>query len=491
MTKKLDLRNSGRLGPRVGAAPLSAPDRLSGPAGGEDPLRVAFVTLGCPKNQVDSEVMLGRLHRAGFVTTPRVEEADVAVVNTCAFLEAAVAEGIETILDVARLKQVGLKGLVVAGCMPQRYAGRLLQEIPEVDAIVGTGQVDQIVEVCRGVLESKGERHNFVGDASRSYVDPNVRVLSTPRHSPYLQISQGCSNTCTFCIIPALRGPGRSRTIDDVMAEARRLVGSGARELVIIGQDTTAWGLDTEGRLLLGELFHRLDELEGEGLRWVRVMYTNPLFWDDGLVDAFAASRTACPYVDMPIQHSESRVLHRMGRGYTREHCQWLVRRLREAVPHVALRTSIIVGFPGETDDEFAAMLEFLEEARFDRLVAFPWFPEEGTAAHRLDGRVTDELQQKRVRRLLDRQTRISREKNRSLIGQTMDVLVDRPAAGDKPAVGRSHREAPEVDGVIRVTGTAAEAGAFVKVRITGANAYDLSGAFVPETRRVRGAALV
>lgn len=455
------------------------------------PPRVAFVTLGCPKNQVDSEVMLGRLHRAGFVTTPHVEEADVAVVNTCAFLSAAVSEGIDTILGVAKLKAERLKGLVVAGCMPQRYSGELLQEIPEVDAIVGTGEVDQIVEVCRGVLAEKGVRHNFVGDANHSYSDPSVRVLSTPRHSPYLQISQGCSNTCTFCIIPALRGPGRSRSLDEVMAEARQLVTAGARELVLIGQDTTAWGLDTEGRLLLGDLFRRLDELEGDGLRWVRVMYTNPLFWDEALIDAFAASRTACPYVDMPIQHSETGLLERMGRGYTREHCRWLVRRLREAVPPVALRTSIIVGFPGETDADFDACLEFLEEARFDRLVAFPYFPEEGTAAFRLDGRVPDDVQQARVQRLLDRQTRISREKNRALVGQTVDVLVDRPAAGDKPAVGRSHREAPEVDGVIRITGPVPGAGSFVQVRITGANAYDLSGAVVPDTRRVRGAALV
>jgi ribosomal protein S12 methylthiotransferase len=407
----------------------------------------------------------------------------VAVVNTCAFLEAAVSEGIETILDVARLKGRNLKGLVVAGCMTQRYSGQLLEEIPEVDAIVGTGAVDEIVEVCRNVLGEDATRHAFVGSADVSYSDPSVRVLSTPRWSPYLQVSQGCSNTCTFCIIPKLRGAGRSRSLDDVFAEARTLVENGARELVLIGQDTTAWGLDTEGRAFLGELWRRLDTLEGDGLTWVRVMYTNPLFWDEALVDAFAASTTACRYIDMPIQHAVSSVLHRMGRGYTKEHCAWLVSRLRQAVPDVALRTSMIVGFPGESEADFEEGLAFLEEARFDRLVAFPYFPEEGTAAFKLDGRVPDDVQQARVARLLDAQSAISREKNRALIGRTLDVLVDRAATGSAAAEGRSHREAPEVDGVIRITGPVPAPGCFARVRITGANAFDLSGTALPERK--------
>jgi len=445
---------------------------------------VAFVTLGCPKNQVDSEVMLGRLHQAGFATTPLLETADVAVINTCAFLQAAVEEGIDTIIDVARLKAMNLKGLIVTGCMSQRYSGQLLEEIPEIDAIVGTGAVDEIVEVCRNVLDKKGVRTELVGDPNRSYLDPAVRVLSTPRWSPYLQVSQGCSNTCTFCIIPKLRGDGRSRSLDDVMGEARRLVSAGAREIVLIGQDTTAWGLDTEGRAFLADLYRRMDELEGDGLKWVRVMYTNPLFWDEALVESFGAARTACSYIDMPIQHSETRVLERMGRGYTREHCAWLVRRLREVRPDVALRTSIIVGFPGETDAEFEATLAFLTEARFDRLVAFPYFPEEGTAAFKLDGRVPDDVQQHRVATLLDLQGKISREKNRGLIGHTLDVLVEKPAASGDAAVGRSHREAPEIDGVIRITGKAGLPGEFSRVRITGANAFDLTGVAVPDRTR-------
>jgi ribosomal protein S12 methylthiotransferase len=270
-----------------------------------------------------------------------------------------------------------------------------------------------------------------------------------------------------------------------VVAEARRLVGNGARELVVIGQDTTAYGLDTDGRPRLCELMARLDELKDDGLAWVRLMYTNPLFWDGALVDAFAAARTACHYVDMPIQHAVSPILHRMGRGYTREHCRWLVSRLREAVPDVALRTSIIVGFPGETEADFEALLEFLEEARFDRLVAFPYFPEDGTAAFRLPDRVSEEVQKARTRRLLDLQARISREKNRALVGQTVDVLVDRPADGRKAAEGRTWREAPEVDGVVRITGPVGEPGRFVRVRITAANAFDLAGQVVREESRL------
>ncbi len=469
MTHKITSRETGRIGPRAARTETDASATPASP-------RVAFVTLGCPKNQVDSEVMLGRLTRAGFATTPVLEDADVAVINTCAFLEAAVAEGIDTILQVASLKAKNLKGIVVTGCMPQRYSGELLKEIPEVDAILGTGDVDGIVGVLRGVLEAKGVPTAFVGDPNRSYVDPSVRVLSTPRHSPYLQISQGCSNTCTFCIIPALRGPGRSRDLDGIFAEARSLVQSGARELVIIGQDTTALGLDTEGRPLLGKLLRRLDELEGDGLKWVRLMYTNPLFWDEALIEDFAAARTAAPYVDMPIQHSVDSVLHRMGRGYTGEHCRWLVRRLREVVPHVALRTSIIVGFPGETDADHRQVLDFLEEVRFDRLVAFPYFPEDGTSAFRLGGRVDDEVQKARLEALLKLQAGISREKNRSFTGQILDVLVDDPGSEEKPARGRSYREAPEVDGVIRFPGLGVRAGQIIRIRITAGQTFDLTG---------------
>lgn len=501
MATKLDPKTSGRLPARQhGAAAAVAL------AGGAVPgaTKVAFVTLGCPKNQVDSEVMLGHLHRAGFSTTPRLEDAEVAVVNTCAFLEAAVAEGIDTILGVAELKKAGLKGLIVAGCMPQRYSGELLKEIPEIDAVIGTGEVDRIAEVARAVLESRGGDVSFVGDANASYRDPSVRVLSTPRHSPYLQISQGCSNTCTFCIIPTLRGPGRSRRIEELLEEAGRLVRNGARELVTIGQDTTALGLDSDGRPLLGRLLRELDRFQDDGLRWVRLMYTNPLFWDEELIDDFAASRTACPYVDMPVQHAADSVLRRMGRGYTGDHCRWLVRRLRERVPGIALRSTIIVGFPGETDAEFERALDFVAETRFDRLVAFPYFPEKGTAAYRLPRRVDDAVVQERLKRLLDLQKQISREKNRSLVGQTLTVLVEREASGSAAAQGRSHREAPEVDGIIRLTrstrprravgtnGTSgrggvespgrataepeARVGHFSEVRITGANAYDLVG---------------
>jgi len=491
LATKLDNKSSGRIGARALAPDLPVTVEAGGIATSALPgaARVAFVTLGCPKNQVDSEVMLGHLHRAGFTTTPNLEDAEVAVVNTCAFLEAAVAEGIDTILAVAELKKANLKGLIVAGCMPQRYSGELMKEVPEIDAVIGTGEVDRIAEVARAVLQSRGHDVSFVGDANRSYADPSVRVLSTPRHSPYLQISQGCSNTCTFCIIPTLRGPGRSRKLDELLAEAGRLVRNGARELVTICQDTTALGLDYDGRPLLGRLLRELDRFADDGLRWVRLMYTNPLFWDEELVDDFAASRTACPYVDMPVQHASDAVLQRMGRGYTREHCRWLVRRLRERVPHVALRSTIIVGFPGETDDDFEQALDFVEEARFDRLVAFPYFPEKGTAAFNLPNRVDDAVVQARLKRLLEKQKNISREKNRALVGQTLAVLVDRAADRRSAAQGRSHREAPEVDGLIRITRSTRRrndgpepeprVGEFFEVRITGANAFDLVGELI------------
>ncbi len=438
--------------------------------------RIAFVTLGCPKNQVDSEVMLGRLDRAGYVSTADLAEADAAVVNTCAFLQSAVEESIETILEVARMKTEGrLKKLVVAGCLSDRYRDQLLAEIPEVDAIMGTREVGRVVEVVNGLLAPDKKGYTATADdVDLVYGDPASRVLSTGPVSPFLKISEGCDAKCTFCIIPQLRGGQRSRSIGNIVAEARVLAGNGARELVLIAQDLTAYGIDRAGHPALAALLRELDRVEG--VRWIRLMYANPFYWTGELIDAVATAEKIVPYADVPIQHIADSMLKRMGRHTGKETVVDLVRTLRERVPGIALRTNVIVGFPGETDGDFEELLEFLEWARFDKLVAFPFSSEDTAAASRLPDPVPPEVIEERTHRLLAAQGLTSLAVNRSQVGKTLEVLIEEPGEGGRPARGRSVREAPEVDGCVRVAGTGLRAGEFYPVKITGADAYDLVG---------------
>ncbi len=438
--------------------------------------RIAFITLGCPKNQVDSEVMLGRLDRAGFTTTGDLAEADAAVVNTCAFLETAVQESIDMILEVAAHKKSGrLKKLVIAGCLTDRYRGELLRELPEVDAILGTREVGRIVEVVNGLLApDKAPPAPTADDVDAVYGDPSARVLSTGPVSPYLKISEGCDARCTFCIIPQLRGPQRSRSVENILGEARALAANGARELVLIAQDLTAYGIDRYGAPSLPRLLEALRTVDG--LRWIRLMYANPFYWTEDLVESVARGDKVLPYADMPIQHIADPVLKRMGRHTGRATIEGLVRSLRERVPGIALRTNVILGFPGETEEDVRELLAFLEWARFDKLVAFPFSPEDSAPAARLQGAVPAEVAAERVERVLARQGEISLAVNREQVGRSLEVLIEEPGAGRRPARGRSAREAPEVDGCVRVAGTALQAGAFYRVTITGADAYDLVG---------------
>ncbi len=452
--------------------------------------RIAFVTLGCPKNQVDSEVMLGRLDRAGFVTTGDLAEADAAVVNTCAFLESAVEESIDTILEVARHKKTGkLRKLVVAGCLSDRYRTQLMEELPEVDAVMGTGDVGRVVEVVNGLLDpDKRPAARTADDVDAVYGDPASRVLSTGPVSPYLKISEGCDAKCTFCIIPQLRGGQRSRSRDNILAEARALAAGGARELVLIAQDLTAYGIDLHGRPALAPLLRELDRVEG--IRWIRLMYANPFYWTPELIDAVAGTEKVVPYADMPIQHIADPLLKRMGRHTGKDVVVDLVRTLRERVPGIALRTNVILGFPGETEAQVEELLDFLEWARFDKLVAFPFSPEDTAAASRLPDPVPEEVARERVDRVLAAQGLISLAVNREQVGKTLEVLIERPGAGGRPARGRSVREAPEVDGCVRVAGTGLRPGAFYPVTITGADAYDLVGVAGTPTQRTAAPAV-
>jgi len=444
-------------------------------AGDGGRLAVAFITLGCPKNQVDSEVMLGHLDRAGMHTVADPAEADVAVVNTCAFLQTAIEESIETVIETAARKGSSrLRKVVVAGCLTQRFGKGLLDELPEVDAVMGTGDIDRVVQVVRGLFVPDKALLAMPDDPDRPAGDQLGRALSTSVVSPYVKIAEGCSAKCTFCIIPQLRGPGRSRPVNEIVAEAEHLVSLGARELVLIAQDLTAYGMDLGDGTRLAGLLRALDRVDG--LRWIRLMYANPFFWTEDLIDAVASSERVAAYADMPIQHITDRMLKRMGRRTDRAVITALIADLRRRVPGIALRTNVIAGFPGETDEDHRELLDFLAETRFDKLVAFPYSAEDGTAAARLPDHVPAKEIRARVDRILAQQGSISLAVNRAQVGQVLDVLVEDPGGPGRPARGRSYREAPEVDGCVRVAGTGLHAGEFYPVTVTGADAYDLVG---------------
>ncbi len=436
------------------------------------PPALAFVTLGCPKNTVDSEAMLGLFVRAGFRTVGDPAEADVAVVNTCAFLQSAMRESRDAVAAVARLKTEGrLRALIVTGCLAQRAGAGLLDEFPEVDAVLGTGQWSEVVQAATHALSGAGgrtARTEFPGGALDTLVP---RARSTPRHLAYLKISEGCDHRCTFCVIPRLRGDQRSRPIGALVAEARSLADQGVRELNLIGQDTTGWGADLPGRPELADLLEALDEVPG--LDWIRVQYTYPRLWSDRLIEVWARARRVVPYVDMPLQHIAAGQLRTMARGMTAADTRALVRRIKAGIPGVAFRTNFIVGFPGETDAHFATLERYVEEEGFDHLVVFHYEREPETPSYGMSPRVPVAARRSRRARLLALQQRLSRERLRRRIGQTVQVLIDGPA-GHGQYAARTAGSAWEVDGGVVVEGEHLQPGSLVTVRITGAAAYDL-----------------
>jgi ribosomal protein S12 methylthiotransferase len=444
--------------------------------------RLHLVSLGCAKNQVDSEFMLGRLKQAGWLPTDDPEQAHAIVVNTCSFIESAAEESIETIVELADYKKSGLcRRLVVTGCLPERYREKIVQELPEVDAFLGTGAFDQIeaaldpVDVPRTVS---------LPDPDRACLDPadTPRVL-TARHMAYLKVAEGCSKSCTYCIIGKLRGRHRSRPPDDILAEARELAAGGVRELVLVAQDTTAYGADLDPPASLGSLIHQLASIPGNGRRkeppWVRVLYGHPESIDEGFIRAVAEHPNACPYFDIPVQHASGRVLKRMGRRYGPDELRRLFRRIREIVPGAALRTTVIVGFPGETDRDFQELLELAEEIRFDHLGAFVYSDADDLPSHRLRAHVPAAVAQDRYDQLMSAQMDIAAEKNQKHIGKTLQVLIEEDL-GNHLFAGRAAFQAPEVDGVTYVNtsscGLSLPIGRFALARINDALEYDLMG---------------
>lgn len=434
--------------------------------------RITLISLGCAKNLVDSEVMLAGLQDAGFALTAEPGEAEVIVVNTCGFINDAKEESIEAILSAARFKGQGCRVLVAAGCLAQRYGGRLLSEIPELDAVVGVNDLHGIGEAVRRAFS--GEK-TVLTLGEYQAPDEAERLQATPGHSAYLKIAEGCNNGCSYCAIPAIRGPYRSRGREAVLAEAKRFVASGVKELNLVAQDITLYGHDKTGRLEICELLQELSLLPG--LEWLRLLYAYPERIDDRLIAVVAENSKVCRYLDLPMQHASDNILRRMGRKLTGDGMLQLLEKIRRDIPGVTLRSSFIVGFPGEKEQDFRCLLDFLAAARLERAGFFAYSREEGTPAASFSGQVGEKCKQERLDRAVELQSRIISENNRALVGSVLEVMVDGRSEQD-PAVtlARSEGQAPEVDGYLRLRGTGGPPGSFVAAKITGFAGVDLLG---------------
>jgi ribosomal protein S12 methylthiotransferase len=442
---------------------------------------VSIVSLGCARNLVDSEVMGGLLRQNRFELVPEPAGADIVLVNTCGFIEAAKAESLDTILEIARLKEEGkVKKLVVAGCLSQRYPAELAKELPEVDLFIGTGEVPRVAEILREHEANEGRRQ-YVGLPSYLYDHATPRLRTSPSHSAFLKVSEGCDHKCAFCIIPRLRGPHRSRPIDSVVKEAAMLARDGVKEINLIAQDLTAYGRDRKDGTTLFGLLREMVSIPD--LAWIRLLYAYPNFLDEPLLELIRDSEKICKYIDIPFQHVNQRMLRSMRRGKSGSAVRETVEKLRAAIPGLTLRTSLIVGFPGETDRDFQELLNFVEEAQFERLGVFKYSEEEGTAAAQMAATVPEDEKENRWQEIMDLQSAISRKKNEALIGTIQRVMIDNLDSDSGKFTGRTQAHAPEVDGVVYMDGlmlnnktVSLRLGDMTAVRISGALDYDLVG---------------
>jgi ribosomal protein S12 methylthiotransferase len=444
------------------------------PASGQ---KVYFVSLGCPKNQVDTEVMLGQVAGAGHTLVDAPEGADVIVVNTCAFIDHAKEESIDTILEMAQHKKTGASKLVVTGCLAQRYSDEIAKEIPEIDHILGSADFQGIAgALAAPARKSKKALPVIQVSSTPAYIydhdAPRVRIGH--RHSAYVKVAEGCDRPCSFCIIPKLRGPQRSRSVDDIVAEARMLAAEGTLEINLIAQDLTRYGSDRDDKPGLAQLLRELGRVDG--LRWIRLHYTYPSAFDDDLIDAIATTDKVVKYVDVPLQHISDGMLKRMRRGHSSRVTRDLVKRLRERIDGLVLRTTFIVGHPGETAEEFEELCGFVAESGFDRAGAFTYSVEPGTVSAMLPDRVPAEIMQERQQRLMEIQRQISRARNEALVGREIDVLIEGVSDESEYLLqGRWYGQAPEIDGTVYVADGEAAAGTIVRTRVTQASDYDLA----------------
>jgi ribosomal protein S12 methylthiotransferase len=454
--------------------PKSANDPMTKPT-------FAFVSLGCPKNTVDSERMLGKLAQDGYALTPDADGADVVVVNTCGFIEPARQESLAVIREMLALKEQGRVGsVVVAGCLAERKKDELLQIVPGVDQIVGVfgrEEITQVVKRAHSIPQRKQgeeEQRSLFRPAPVRALEDTARLRITPRHYAYLKISEGCDRLCTFCAIPGMRGKHVTKPIEEVVREARELVVDGVRELILVAQDTTYYGMDLYGQVRLADLLRELDGIDG--LDWIRVLYVYPMYLTDELIETLAGAKRIIPYLDMPLQHISDRVLRRMQRRVNRAATEELIARLRGAIPNLTLRTTFIVGFPGETEKEFEELCEFARSARFERAGVFPYSFEPGTPATKLDGHLPEEFKMARRDRLMEVQQEVAFAWSQEQVGKEIEVIIDGPDPEiPNHALARSHADAPDIDGLVRVKGKGLHAGDVVRVQVTGADGYDLA----------------
>lgn len=436
-------------------------------------MKLGMVSLGCPKNLVDSEVMLGIIREKNFTVTNDPADADIIIVNTCGFIESAKEESINTILQMSEYKTQGsCRYLIVTGCLSQRYADELAQSIPEVDAFVGTECFTDISWVIEQVMDGKKVLHMTRNTAEQPVEMP--RMLTTPEYMAYLKIAEGCDNCCSYCIIPKLRGPYTSRPYEAVMAEAKELAASGIKEIIVVAQDTTRYGEDLYGKLMLPQLLKDLNDLEG--IEWIRVMYCYPNNFTDELIEAFATLPKVCKYVDLPLQHSSNSLLASMNRYDTKEQVEALLKKLRTSIPGIVIRTTFIVGFPGETEADFDELKEFVAAQRFENAGVFKYSQEEGTVAGAMPNQIPEEIKENRYHELMALQAEISEELHQDLEGQELDVVIEGfDEENLSLAVARSYREAPDIDGSIFVENADnLHIGDFTKVRILQGFTYEL-----------------
>jgi len=443
--------------------------------------KFSIVSLGCARNLVDSEVMAGLLHKNDYQMVADPADADVVLVNTCGFIGPAKEESIETILDVSRLKENGkIKKLVVAGCLSQRYPEELARELPEVDLFIGTGEVPRIVEILRE-HDTDSSRRQYIGVPSYIYDHDTPRLRSTPSYSAFLKVSEGCDHKCAFCIIPQLRGPHRSRSVRSVVDETLALAQNGVKEINLIAQDLTAYGRDRKDGTTLCQLLEAMAQIDG--IEWIRLLYAYPNYLDQPLLEVIRDNHRICKYFDIPFQHISRTVLQRMRRGKSGSMVREAVQKLRAAIPGLTLRTSLIVGFPGETEADFNELLDFVEETEFERLGVFKYSAEEGTRAALMTETVPEEEKERRWQEIMDVQASISRKKNQALIGTIQRVMIDRVDLNSEQVTGRTQAHAPEVDGVVYIEEPESSAGLaclrggeMIDVKIIGASEYDLIG---------------
>ncbi|MBQ5759691.1 MAG: 30S ribosomal protein S12 methylthiotransferase RimO [Schwartzia sp.] len=442
-------------------------------------MKAGFISLGCSKNLIDTEVMLGLLQQAGIEVSPDPAEADILIVNTCAFIESAKEEAITTVLSMAEYKNEGVgkcRALIVAGCLSQRYGQQLLDEMPEADAVIGTGACDRIMEAVEEVLS--GRRVIIVGEDKLLYNAETPRIVTTAPYTAYLKIAEGCNNRCAFCAIPLIRGQLRSRPIEDIVAEAKRLTENGVREIILLAQDTASYGKDLYGEPKLAALLTELCKLEK--LDWVRTLYSYPRFFNDELIETIAREPKIVKYVDLPLQHGDDTVLRNMRRPDTNEGMRSLIKKLREKIPGVCIRSTFIVGFPGETEEQYRTLRNFVEDMRFDKLGVFTYSREEDTPAYDMPNQVEEAVMEDRYHDLMALQSQISEETNQSLIGKELSVLVEGRDVDDdgqekNVVYGRSYREAPDVDGSVYVEGDEdSQPGDIISVRVAAGFAYDV-----------------